>query len=294
MSTMAQQGLTLFPARFLDYLALTKPGITVMVLVTTAVGFVTAGGSIQGGLFFLTLLGTALASAGASTLNMVLEREPDARMKRTEQRPLPSGRVGVGEAAFLGVLLSGTGFFLLTLGVTVSAGVVAGATVATYILAYTPLKKVSSLCTPVGAVAGALPPVIGWAAIDPDLSIGAWVLFAILFFWQMPHFLAIAWIYREDYRRGGFPMLSVMDSEGTVTARQVALNGLALLLASLAPSFLGMVGPAYFPLAALLGLLFLGFCLHFAFGPSEARGRSLFFASLVYLPVLILLLMFST
>ncbi|HSD65378.1 MAG TPA: heme o synthase, partial [Vicinamibacteria bacterium] len=213
-----------------DWLALTKPRITAMVVFTALVGFVTASpGPVPALLLLAALAGTGLVAAGASVLNQVMERDTDALMQRTRARPLPAGRVGVGQARAYGGLLTVSGLATLVWLSGPLAAAVAFVTWATYLFAYTPLKRRTPLATLVGAVPGALPPVIGWAAARGRLEPGAFILFAILFLWQIPHFLAIAWLYRDDYARGGFPMLPVVDREGRFTARQAVVHSLALL-----------------------------------------------------------------
>jgi protoheme IX farnesyltransferase len=274
-------------SRVADYWVLAKPGITVMVAVTAALGYYIAA---RGGLDWRVLLhlvgGTLLSSAGAAALNMVLERRLDAKMERTRNRPLPAGRLGAGEATAFGVLLTAAGVAWLGLGTNWTVAALSAATIGSYLFAYTPLKTKSSVCTLVGAVPGALPPVMGWAATG-SLGVGAWILFLVMFFWQLPHFLALAWMYREDYERGGFPMLPVEDPSGASTGRQAVLQTLALLLASLAPAFAGMAGEAYLAAALLLGAGFLGFGVAFAVERSRARASRLFFASIAYLPLLL-------
>ena len=277
-------------ARLHDYVALTKPGIMGMALVTTLAGYLVAsGGSLDVALLLATLGGTALVGAGSSALNMFLEREADGRMVRTRNRPLPSGRMQPGEALAFGVASSSLGVLLLSFGANGLAGLLGAAAVVAYVFLYTPLKKRTSLCTVVGAVPGALPPLIGWAAARGALGIEAWVLFFILFFWQLPHFLAIGWMWREDYARAGYPMLPVLDPDGAITARQVVLQSLALLLVSLAPAVTGLAWRAYFFGAVALGLGLLFFGVRFARERSRARASGLFLASIAYLPVLLAL-----
>lgn len=270
------------------YWELTKPGITAMVLVTAAVGCL-AGGPFDAGILLLTLAGVGLAASGASALNMVQERDFDARMARTAGRPIPSGRVGPGEATTFGVGLSIAGLAVLAAGVNVAAAFYTAATLAIYLFAYTPLKRVTSLCTVVGAASGALPPVIGFAASRGDAEPEAWLLFAILFLWQLPHFLAIAWIYREDYARAGFAMLSAFDPDGAATARQIVLYTAALVVASLLPE----AGTLYLCGALAFGALFAAFGLCFLVWRTAADARNVFLASVVYLPFLLALLSFA-
>jgi protoheme IX farnesyltransferase len=275
-----------------DWLELAKPRITAMVVFTALVGFVTASpGTPWTLLLAAALAGTGLVAAGASVLNQVMERDTDALMLRTRARPLPAGRIGPGAASGFGVLLTLSGLAtLLWLSGPLPAAV-ACATWASYLFAYTPLKRRTPLATLVGAVPGALPPVIGWAAARGSLDAGAFILFAILFLWQVPHFLAIAWLYRDDYARAGFPMLPVLDREGTFTSRQAVVHSLALLLVSLAPSAAGLAGPAYLAGAFLLGAALTLFALRLARARDLASARGLFLASVLYLPALSSLLL---
>ncbi len=271
-----------------DYIALTKPRITLMVVLTSLFGFFLASpGPIDIAILANLLVGTALSCAGAGVLNMAMERRADGAMHRTRNRPIPAGRIPAGTAVSFGGILATAGVALLAVKVNALAAGLSAATLALYLLVYTPLKSRTSLCTVIGAIPGALPPVMGWAAARGTLDAGAWALFGVLFFWQLPHFLAIAWMYREDYARAGYPMLPVVDPEGGSTARQVVLQTLALVLISLAPVGLGLVGGAYLAGAAALGLSFLAFGVAFARVRSRERARRLFFASLAYLPGLL-------
>jgi protoheme IX farnesyltransferase len=275
-----------------DYLELSKPRITVMVVLTTLVGYVLgARGRIAAPHLAVTLAGTALVAAGASALNMLLEWRIDARMLRTRARPLPSGRLRPGEALGYGLALTSTGLAALAWGAGALAALVALVTWATYLFVYTPLKPKTSLSTVVGAFPGALPPVIGWAAARGALEPGAFVLFAILFLWQIPHFLAIAWIYRDDYARGGLPMLPVLDPDGRITGRQAVANSLALLVVSLTPTAAGLAGATYLLAAVALGLGFSAVAVWAAAARTPRVARFLFLASLVYLPALCAFLM---
>ena len=227
----------------------------------------------------MALAGTGLVAAGASVLNQVMERDTDALMLRTRTRPIPSGRILPGEARAFGALLTATGLAVLVWLCGPLAAAVALATWASYLFAYTPLKRRTPLATLVGAVPGALPPVIGWAAARGRLDAGAFILFAILFLWQIPHFLAIAWLYRDDYARAGFPMLPVLDREGTFAGRQAVVHSLALLLVSLAPAVAGLAGPAYLAGAFLLGVALTLFALRLARARDLVAARGLFLAS---------------
>jgi len=273
-----------------DLIELTKPRITLMVLITTAAGFWLGASTVEILPFWGTLLGTALIASGASCLNQVIEVRTDALMERTRRRPLAAGRMDRMQGAIFGVLLSIAGTALLAVAanqLTAGLGVL---TLFLYTAVYTPLKRINSLCTVIGAVPGAIPPMMGWTAATNQLSIEAWVLFGILFFWQMPHFLAIAWIYREDYEKGLQPMLPVHDQQGSATARQMLLYSLGLLPVSLLPSILGMSEPAYFWGALLLGLTFLGSAAYTAQVRNKTAARILLRVSVIYLPALLLLL----
>jgi protoheme IX farnesyltransferase len=275
-----------------DYLELTKPRITLMVMLTALVGFVMASPrDVDGAALAAALLGTGLVAAGASCLNMLIERDIDARMLRTSQRPLPAGRLRPAEALAFGLGITAAGLVQLGWMSGGLAAAVAAVTWASYLFLYTPLKPRTSLSTVVGAFPGALPPVIGWVAARGTLDGGAFVLFAILFLWQIPHFLAIAWIYREDYARGGLPMLPVLDPEGRMTGRQAVANTIALALISLTPAVAGMTGRVYLVGAASLGLGFTALAVHAAVARTTTAARRLFLASLVYLTGLCTLLL---
>lgn len=266
-----------------DYLDLTKPRITLMVMLTASVGFVVASDEVRAAALLGMAAGTGLVAAGASALNMVLERRTDARMLRTRLRPVPAGRVRPGEALTYGVALTAAGLVALHWLSGPLSMAVALVTWASYLFGYTPLKTVTSLSTVVGAFPGALPPVIGWAAARGSIDAGALVLFAILFLWQIPHFLAIAWIYREDYARGGLPMLPVIDPEGRLTGRQAVANSLALLIVSMTPAVAGMAGRVYLLGAIALGILLTTMACRVAVQRSLAAARGLFVASILYL-----------
>jgi protoheme IX farnesyltransferase len=275
-----------------DRLELTKPRITGMVVFTSLVGFVMASaGPLSLPLLGLALVGTGLVASGAAVLNQVLERDTDALMLRTRERPLAAGRVPLAEAIAFGLLVTGAGLGVLLLGCGFLPSLVAFVTWASYLFVYTPLKRRTPLATLVGAVPGALPPVIGWTAATHSLDPGAFILFAILFLWQVPHFLAIAWLYRDDYARGGFPMLPVVDREGSFTARQAVFHSLALLLVSLAPVGAGMAGPVYLGGAFLLGVALTTFALRLLSTRDLVAARGLFLASVLYLPALSSLLL---
>lgn len=271
-----------------DLSVLAKPRITTMVVLTTGMGFLLAEqGHISAWLLVHALIGTGLVSAGASALNQVLERERDARMRRTADRPVPSGRLHPDAALLWGVALGVGGLGYLAIKVNLLTALLGVAALAGYVFVYTPLKPVTSLSTIVGAVPGAIPPMMGWAAVRDQIGLPAWVLFGILFFWQMPHFLAIAWLCRDDYRSGGFPMLTVTDPSGIQAARQAILYGAALVPVSLLPTPLGLLGPVYFWAALALGIVYLMASLRFGRDRSDASARRLMFASILYLPALL-------
>lgn len=268
-----------------DFLALTRPRVVVMVLVTTLVGFYLASvGAPDYVRLVHTLIGIALAAGGTLALNQYLERDVDARMKRTRLRPLPDGRLQPIEALGFGVAITGVGLLYLAFSVNVLSAFVTAFSVGSYLFLYTPLKRKTSLCSVVGAVPGALPPVIGWGAARGELGLEAWILFGILFLWQIPHSLAIARLYRDDYARAGIRVLPVVEPDGGSTGRQIVSNCLALLAVGLLPTLVGLAGPVYFVGAIVLGLMFLGCGILLAISPSEASARLLLFASLVYLP----------
>jgi protoheme IX farnesyltransferase len=275
-----------------DYLELTKPRITMTVVMTALVGYVMAARApVNPAHLALALAGTALVAAGASALNMVLERRTDALMLRTRNRPVAAGRLRVTDAVAFAGALTVAGLAVLRFGSGPLAAAVAFVTWATYLFAYTPLKTRTSLSTIVGAFPGALPPVIGWTAARGQIEPGAVVLFAILFLWQIPHFLAIASIYREDYARGGLPMLPVLDPEGRVTGRQAVANSFALLLVSVVPTIAGLAGRLYLAGAILLGIGFTSVAVWSALRRTLASARALFLASIVYLLALCTLLL---
>ncbi len=269
------------------YAELTKPRITLFVTFSSAVGFV-LGSSDRVDLFALchTVIATALIAGGAAALNQFLERREDARMRRTDGRPLPSGRMLADQAYVFGALMSAVGMAYMGIAANWAASLLGGLTSAIYLLAYTPLKQRTSLNTVVGAVAGALPPVGGWAAAHGWPTTGAWILFAVLFFWQIPHFFAIAWIYRDDYARGGYRMVPVQDARGSITAYQIGACSLALLAVSLLPYVTMGAGVAYLLVAAVVGLGMLAVSFRFYRHRTTSAARMLLRATLVYLPAL--------
>lgn len=271
-----------------NYVELTKPRITWLILMSTAIGFYFGlhGGRFRWLVLFQTLLGTGLLASGTATLNEWYEREADAKMRRTRGRPIPSGRVSPGGALVFGIALSVLGFADLALAVNMTAALWGAATLMTYLFLYTPLKQRTHHATTIGAFPGAMPPLIGYAASAGTLSAEAWVLFAILFLWQFPHFLSIAWMYREDYGRAGIVMLPVIEPDGKATARQIVVCSALLIPASLAPSFLGMAGTAYLFGALALGLVFLYAGVRVALDRTALRARRVLLASVMYLPLL--------
>lgn len=275
-----------------DLVTLTKPRVNLLVLVTTVIGFHLGNRSgIDLALLFHTVAGTFLVASGAAAFNQLFERDIDARMHRTMRRPLPDGRLTAGEAGWFASVLSATGVLQLGFGANWLAAGVAVATLVSYALIYTPLKRVTSLATVVGAVPGALPPVIGWAAAQGSISIEAWVLFAIVFFWQMPHVLAVSWLFREDYARGGIRVLPVEEPDGRSTAFQTVNYAAALIPVTLLPTVIGMAGRVYFAGAIVLGVAALVLAVRFARHRTPERARQLFYGSLIYLPILWVLIL---
>ncbi|MGE0821041.1 MAG: heme o synthase [Candidatus Binatia bacterium] len=274
--------------RVVDFFALTKPRIVAMILITTAAGFYLGTKGYPDYLILLhTLIGTALAGGGTLALNQLLEREADAKMLRTCMRPLPDGRMQPIEALVFGVVITVCGLIYLAWKVSLSSTIVTAAIVVSYLVIYTPLKQKTSLCSLIGAIPGALPPVIGWAAVRGSLGIEAWTLFAIMFLWQIPHSLAIGWLYREDFAKAGFRLLPVIDLHGETTGRQVILNCVALLAIGVLPTLIGFAGLWYLGVALFLGLLFLWYGISFARSRSQTAARHLLFASLIYLPLVL-------
>jgi len=268
------------------YVELTKPRITLMVLLTVALGFALAPMTTVPLALLHVLIGAGLSCSGAGALNQYIERDRDAVMARTRFRPLPSRRVSPTTSLVLGCILAAGGVSYLLATTNALTAALDALTLITYLFVYTPLKRVSSLCTPAGAIPGALPPVMGWAAASGHVDAGAWVLFGILFFWQIPHFLAIGRMYREDYAQGGFPMLVVVDEEGDIVNRQMVLYAAALLPFSLALTELGLAGPLYFWCALMAGCGYLAASLLAASRNDRRSARNLLLASVLYLPVL--------
>ncbi len=269
-----------------DFIALTKPGLVIMLVLTTCVGFyLGTEGPVDWLQLLHTLAGTTLAAGGTLALNQFMERDRDALMKRTRKRPLPAGKLRPVQALWFGVGITVAGLLYLALVVNVLSSVVTAAITVTYLFLYTPLKHRTTLSTVFGAVPGALPPVTGWAAARNELGLEAGVLFVILFLWQMPHALALAWLFREDYARGGFQLLPAVDPDGRFTSVQILINCLALTAFSLAPTMLGIAGVLYFYAALAAGLGLLAFAIHLTVTRTQASARNLFFASLVFLLV---------
>ena len=273
---------------------LVKARLTTLVLLTTAVGFYVGWhGAMNWLLLANTLVGTGLIAAGASALNQWIERDFDAKMLRTQSRPLPSGRMQPATVAIFGGVTSVAGMIYLALAVNLLTSVLGAVTLVSYIFIYTPLKRVTWLNTAVGAIPGALPPLMGWTAARNELGGPGWALFAILAFWQLPHFFAIAWIYREQYAKAGFVMLPNVDSDGRQTGWQTVSNALALLIVSLCPFLFGMAGTVYLAGAMILGVGFLFCAVQFSRQLTLPRARQLFLASIIYLPLLLALMVFD-
>jgi len=278
-------------ARAAAFFELTKPGITRMVVLTAAAGFYLGSqGRFEVVRFIQTLVGTALVAAGSSALNQLRERDVDARMNRTKGRPLPSGRVSPTAAAIFSWTAAILGVAYLAWQVNLITAFLALLTLVSYVFLYTPLKQRTSLNTLVGAVPGALPVVGGWTAAGGHIDGVVLSLFWILFLWQLPHFLALAWLYREDYKRGGFEMLSLDDASGRSTGRMALLYAITLLPVSLLPTLLRLTGTVYFFGALLLGIVYAGVSLLLMREPSEKPARRLFFTSITYLPLLLALM----
>ncbi|MBM3833248.1 MAG: protoheme IX farnesyltransferase [Verrucomicrobia bacterium] len=275
-------------ASWMGYFELTKPRLTALVLVTTLVGlYVGAQESISCVLMLNTLIGTALVAGGAAALNQLLEREHDAKMRRTEARPLPSGRLQPEAVLVFGGVCSAVGLIYLAAAVNLLTSVLGAITLVSYLFVYTPLKRVTPLNTVIGAIPGALPPLMGWTAVRGEVTGEGWALFGILFFWQLPHFLAIGWIYREEYAKAGFAMLPVIDVEGSRTGRQAVSHTLGLLTVSLAPFVFKLAGVLYLAGALGLGMAFIWFAIQFSRHLTKWHARQLFYTSIIYLPLLL-------
>lgn len=273
---------------------LVKARLTFLVLLTTLVGFyLGTRGTLDYWLMLHALLGTTLLACGAAALNQLWEREHDALMRRTADRPLPSGRLQPEAVLIFGGACSVAGLLYLAFAVNLITSLLGAATLASYVFVYTPLKRVTWLNTAVGAVPGALPPLMGWTAARDEIAGGGWSLFVILFFWQIPHFLAIAWMYRDEYAKAGFVMLPAVDPDGLRTGSQAVSHTLGLLTVSLAPFVLGLVGTVYLTGALVLGMAFIFAAVQFSRQLNRQRARQLFFVSILYLPLLLGLMVFD-
>jgi protoheme IX farnesyltransferase len=282
------------PGLLTDLMTLTKARLSLLVIITTFVGFCMASGrSLDWLMLFHAVFGTTLAAAAAAVLNQRIETKVDRLMERTRNRPLPAGRIKPSIALVLGVALGAAGVAYLWLTTNAMAAYLAAATIVIYIALYTPLKRKTSLCTIVGAISGAIPPVIGWTAVHPSFDLTAWVLFGILFTWQMPHFLAIAWMYRDEYAQAGFVMLPPADHGGSTTATHSLLYTLALMVITAIPFFAGVNNSIYLVFALLLDGVMVVCALRFLFDRSRPAARALFLASIVYLPLILGLMIFT-
>lgn len=287
----AAAALPALGSRAADFLQLTKPRITLLVMISALVGYVAGAEHPHAWPMAAMLVGTGLVAAGAAAFNQLVERRTDASMLRTAARPLPAGRLSPEDAGLFAFVLFAVGSLWLAAVVNPLAAFLGAFTTASYVLLYTPLKRITPQATVIGAVPGAIPPMIGWAAARNDMAPGAWILFGIMFLWQMPHFLAIAALFKEDYARAGMRVLPVVEPDGAATGRQAAVYAAALVPVSLLPAAAGLAGPAFVAGAAVLSLVFLGYAVRFAARPGDMeRARSLFRVSLFYLPALWLLL----
>ena len=282
--------ISLERSRVADYLTLTKPELTFLSILTAVAGAYLGGEHnlpVASILLVHVFIGTLLVGSGAGTLNQYIERNYDALMKRTENRPLPSGRLSEGEALLFGLALSIGGVAYLVLTTNLLTAVLGVLTLCSYLFLYTPLKRITWYSTIIGGIPGALPPVMGWVAVRGELSVEPGILFAILFFWQMPHFFSLAWMYRKDYERAGFPMLPVLDRNGLRTGVQMLGHCIGLIIASIILWDVARLGSVYFFGSILLGILFLACGVDFLLSRSNASARRMFFASLAYLPALL-------
>ena len=293
MSTLRTAELTL-ASRANAYVTLTKPDVSFLVLTTTAAGYYMGSrGAVNWLHMIQTIFGTMLIAAGTAALNHYIERESDRTMRRTASRPLPSGTLRPREALIFGVALSVAGALYLYFAAGVLPAALGSATCLAYLLAYTPLKKRTVWATFVGAFPGAIPPMIGWVAASGRLDPGAWLLFAILFFWQFPHFHAIAWMYRDDYARAGILMLPVVDRDGSRTFRQIQVTALVLVGVSLLPAVAGLDGKLYFFGALALSVALLQVCVWAASAKTNLRARWLMHATVAYIPLLLGLMVYD-
>lgn len=280
--------MTATKVAFSDYLELTKPRLSMLSVITTLIGYIAARPPWMPVEFISLVIGTCLAAGGVAALNQWLEADTDARMKRTADRPIPSGKVTTGSAFVLGTLMCIAALGLLFAMVNGWAAIFTVLTIASYVGWYTPAKRTSRWSTEIGALAGAFPPLIGWAAAENGVSPLGWILFGVLLFWQIPHFMAIAWTYRKDYSNVDFPMLPVRDEKGDWVARWSLVNAILLLIVSVLPSFLGLASPYYGVVATLTGGWFLGKSIRFLRPQGrDVAARKLFFASIIYLPIVL-------
>jgi len=274
-------------AAFADYVALAKPRLNFLVVATSAAGYYLGATSpIDPAAMTMAVVGTALVAGGAAVLNQLYERDTDALMRRTRLRPLPAGRVAPADARLFGTVLSTSGLALLALRANWLAASLALVTLLVYLFVYTPMKRRTPAATLVGAVPGALPALIGWTASHASVASGGAALFGIVFFWQVPHFMAIAWLYRDDYGKAGFPMLPVIDPDGARAGRQAVAYAAALVPTTLAPVLVGLAGGIYLASALVLGAALLALAARFAAARTDESARALFFGSIVYLPLL--------
>ncbi len=292
MSAITESALTLprRPGVVADYLELSKSRIVLMVLMTAAAGYVVGAADFSALVLLNTLIGTALVAAGTNALNQYTERHLDARMERTARRPLPGGRITPRAALLFATAIAVIGTVYLAAAVNVATALLGAFTLTSYIFVYTPLKRHSTLCTLIGAIPGAVPPLMGYAAATGNLGPAGWILFGIVFLWQLPHFMAISWIYRQDYGRAGFAMLSVRDTDGRAVGREAILYSIALIPVSVAPAFFAMAGLSYAIVAALASAALLFAAIRFAAERDTRRARTLFMTSNIYLLVMMALL----
>ncbi|MBV9495935.1 MAG: protoheme IX farnesyltransferase [Acidobacteria bacterium] len=276
-----------------DYLELSKARIVLLVLITTAAGYLMAAPHINALALLNLLVGTMMVAAGTNALNQYIEREHDAKMRRTRLRPLPDGRITPRAALIFSAVIAVIGTLYLGFIVNWLTAALGALTLTSYIFVYTPLKRISTICTIIGAVPGAIPPLMGWAAATGTLSIGAWIAFSVLFFWQLPHFMAISWIYREDYGRAGFVMTSVRDEDGADTSRQAVFFTLALVAVTILPTILGITGGVYLIGAIAFGALFIATAIRFFQDRSNRTAMRLFMTSNLYLIAVMSLLVVS-
>jgi len=281
---------THLPARLMDFVSLTKPEVLFLVLMTTGAGCLMASRSLELLTLFHALVGTALVAGGTAALNHYAERTHDAKMRRTSNRPLPAGRLTPRAVLRFGLLLSITGTIYLAVNCNLLTGAIGLTALLTYLLLYTPLKRRSDLCTLIGAFPGAAPILMGWTAVRDDISLGGWILYAILFFWQFPHFLAIGWIYRDDYARARMLMIPRNDDDGVIAFRQVWIMSAALIAMSLFPAALGMAGNVYVLAALLLGTELLIIVHRAASLRTNVSAKELLHATVIYLPVLLMMM----